>query len=216
MKYSWTGHEERNKHNNRIKRSGQARLVYVRHKPWNPHHMLNRNIPTTWRWARGARDARTDFLLQESNWWQREKRSASFYIVCSFEKEDFPQSSHPVLFCLLRSSLICCLGNMSFDSWLNTTQWKENPSWQVTAAMYMSISKDFCRFTSLAIMASKKITERIEYMYVLKQPSQVARVREDRKCREDRKTSRGHKAKTSHRSPGEERRRKRKHLKIWL
>ena len=29
MKYSWKGHKERNRHKNRIKRSGQARLVYV-------------------------------------------------------------------------------------------------------------------------------------------------------------------------------------------
>ena len=28
-----------NSHKNRIKRSGQARLVYVRHKPQHPHHM---------------------------------------------------------------------------------------------------------------------------------------------------------------------------------
>ena len=27
------GHKERNRHKKRIKRSGQARLVYVRHKP---------------------------------------------------------------------------------------------------------------------------------------------------------------------------------------
>ena len=30
-----------------MKRSGQARLVYVKD--------VNRNIPTTWRWARGNR-----------------------------------------------------------------------------------------------------------------------------------------------------------------
>ena len=32
-KYSGKGHKDRNRHKNRIKRSGQARLVYVRHKP---------------------------------------------------------------------------------------------------------------------------------------------------------------------------------------
>ena len=45
MKYSWKGLKDRNKHKNRIKRSGQARLVSVKN--------IKRNIPTTWRWARG-------------------------------------------------------------------------------------------------------------------------------------------------------------------
>ena len=45
MKYSRKGHKERNRYKNRIKRSGQARLVYVED--------LNRNIPTTWRRACG-------------------------------------------------------------------------------------------------------------------------------------------------------------------
>ena len=43
MKYSWKGHKDKNRHKSRIKRSGQARLVYVK--------KTNRNIPTTWRWA---------------------------------------------------------------------------------------------------------------------------------------------------------------------
>ena len=38
-------HKDRNGHKNIIKTSGQARLVYV--------FDINRNIPTTWRWARG-------------------------------------------------------------------------------------------------------------------------------------------------------------------
>ena len=37
MKYSWKGHKDRSMHNNRIKRSGQARLVYVKD--------INCNIP---------------------------------------------------------------------------------------------------------------------------------------------------------------------------
>ena len=45
MKYSWKGHKDRNRYKNRIKRCGQSRLVYVTD--------INRNIPTTWRWARG-------------------------------------------------------------------------------------------------------------------------------------------------------------------
>ena len=44
MKYSWKGHKDRNRHNNRIKRSGEARLVYIK----NINHNI---IPTTWRWA---------------------------------------------------------------------------------------------------------------------------------------------------------------------
>ena len=32
-KYSLKGHKDRNKHKNKIKRSVQARLVYVGHKP---------------------------------------------------------------------------------------------------------------------------------------------------------------------------------------
>ena len=50
MKYSWKGHKDRNTYKNRMKRSGQARLVYVTD--------INRNIPTTWRWAShgGKRD----------------------------------------------------------------------------------------------------------------------------------------------------------------
>ena len=39
MKYSWKGHNDRNQHMNKIKRSGQARLVYVKD--------ISHNIPTT-------------------------------------------------------------------------------------------------------------------------------------------------------------------------
>ena len=54
MKYSWKGHIDRNRHQTRTKRSGQAWLVYVRHKPWHPHHVkgspqgLGRNRKTIW------------------------------------------------------------------------------------------------------------------------------------------------------------------------
>ena len=43
MKNSWKGHKDRNRHKNKIKRSGQARLVYV--------FNINHNILTMWRWA---------------------------------------------------------------------------------------------------------------------------------------------------------------------
>ena len=39
MKYSWKGHKDRNRHKNKIKRSEQARLVYVRHKLQHPQHV---------------------------------------------------------------------------------------------------------------------------------------------------------------------------------
>ena len=45
MKYKWKGHRDRNRHKNRVKRSGQPKLVYVKD--------INRNTPTTWRWAPG-------------------------------------------------------------------------------------------------------------------------------------------------------------------
>ena len=45
MKYTWKGCKDRNRHKNRVKRSWQAWLVYVKN--------VNRNIPTTWRWACG-------------------------------------------------------------------------------------------------------------------------------------------------------------------
>ena len=39
MKYSWNGRKDRKRQKNRIKRSGQAQLVYDRHKPQRPHHV---------------------------------------------------------------------------------------------------------------------------------------------------------------------------------
>ena len=47
-KCSWKGHTDR--HKTRTKRSEQAGLVYVKN--------INRNIPTTWRWACGDRSHR--------------------------------------------------------------------------------------------------------------------------------------------------------------
>ena len=47
VKYSRKGHKDRNRHENSVKGRGQARLVYVKN--------VNRNIQTTWRWARGHR-----------------------------------------------------------------------------------------------------------------------------------------------------------------
>ena len=44
-KYSWWSHTDRNWHKNRMKKSGQARLVYVKD--------TNHNIPTMWKWVRG-------------------------------------------------------------------------------------------------------------------------------------------------------------------
>ena len=38
MKYSWKGYKDRNGHTSRLKRSEQAWLFYVKHKPKHPHH----------------------------------------------------------------------------------------------------------------------------------------------------------------------------------
>ena len=68
MKYSWKGHKDRNRHKNRVNRNGQARLIYVKN--------INRNIPTTWRWAR--RDERERERERE-----REKRVMNEWPMCS-------------------------------------------------------------------------------------------------------------------------------------
>ena len=54
MKYSWKGLKDRNKHKDSIKRSEQARLVYVRN--------INHSIPTTRRWARGDAKGRDSWI----------------------------------------------------------------------------------------------------------------------------------------------------------
>ena len=80
-KYSWKGHQERNRHKNRIKRSGQARLVYVKNK--------NRNIPTTWRWARGDYWSRRQWLWVDrhqpcpENTLKMKKKKGSFFSMQS-------------------------------------------------------------------------------------------------------------------------------------
>ena len=45
MKYSWKGHKAGNRRKDRIKRSGQARLVFVKD--------ISRNLSTMWRWTGG-------------------------------------------------------------------------------------------------------------------------------------------------------------------
>ena len=62
MKYSWKGHKDtRNRQKNRgKKRSGQARLVYIKN--------VNRNGPTTWRWARGDHKTRHFENLRTEQW----------------------------------------------------------------------------------------------------------------------------------------------------
>ena len=62
MKYSWKGHKDtRNRQKNRKKkRSGQAGLVYIKN--------VNRNGPTTWRWARGDHKTRHFENLRTEQW----------------------------------------------------------------------------------------------------------------------------------------------------
>ena len=57
MKYSWKHHKDRNRRKNRIKRSGQARWVYISD--------INRNIPTTWRWARGDSEPKSHWISEQ-------------------------------------------------------------------------------------------------------------------------------------------------------
>ena len=54
VKYSWKGHTDRNRHKNRTKRSGQARLVYVKD--------TNHNVPAAWGRARGEGGLGTELL----------------------------------------------------------------------------------------------------------------------------------------------------------
>ena len=46
MKYSWMSHKDRQRHKNRVERSGQAQLVYVKD--------MNCSIPIMWRWTHVA------------------------------------------------------------------------------------------------------------------------------------------------------------------
>ena len=62
MKYSWKGHKDRNRYKNRIKRSWASSVDSVRN--------INRNIPTTWRWARGDVCSR---LWRNPDRWRRKR-----------------------------------------------------------------------------------------------------------------------------------------------
>ena len=68
MKNSWKDHKDRNRHKSRIKRSGQARLVYVKDKLQHPHH-----VKVSLRGLVQESSARTESLKQ--NPW---------YITCCF------------------------------------------------------------------------------------------------------------------------------------
>ena len=61
MKYSWKGHKDRNRHKSRMKRRGQARLVYIKD--------INRKIPTRKRWARQDLSQRRKRTEGTSCWW---------------------------------------------------------------------------------------------------------------------------------------------------
>ena len=53
MKYSWKGHKDRNRHKNRIKKKGLGKLFRFMTYIFD----IKRNIPTTWRWARGVNNS---------------------------------------------------------------------------------------------------------------------------------------------------------------
>ena len=86
MKYSWKVHKDKNRHKNRIKRSGQARLVYVRD--------INRNVPTTWRGACGHREDKrnTSIILILPN------THYKFYIIISTLSPRFCEVSFDFIF----------------------------------------------------------------------------------------------------------------------
>ena len=79
MKYSWKGHEDRNRHKKRIKR-GAGKLGWFMSD-------MNRNIPTTWRWAHGdakATATRTAItcirkLVYDLNWQNISYHGATLY-----------------------------------------------------------------------------------------------------------------------------------------
>ena len=68
MKYSWKGHIDRNSHKNRIKRSGQAWLVYVFDQTWEKlftKKKQNQKKKKKERMNRkGRKKANTDYLLK--------------------------------------------------------------------------------------------------------------------------------------------------------
>ena len=55
------GPQDSNRHKNRITRSGQAQLVYVKN--------INHSIPTTWRWARGGDCEQSN--IAKISWWHK-------------------------------------------------------------------------------------------------------------------------------------------------
>ena len=84
MKYSWKGHNDRNRHKKRITRSGAARLVYVIE--------INRNIPTTWRWDRGDENWATSTFTQCTEKQKQKCRWHSCFIAVSVGREGVANS----------------------------------------------------------------------------------------------------------------------------
>ena len=96
-KYSWQGHKDRNRHMCRIKRSGQARLVYV----WD----IIRNSPTAKRWAHGYAWPKEALSGLRGGW---------YLVICFVSYVFYPsrllQTLKGILqqnFCLLRFKTSC-------------------------------------------------------------------------------------------------------------
>ena len=81
MQYSWKGHKDRQRHKNRINRSGQAWMDYVKD--------INYNIPTTWRRAHG--DSARRNIKGGSKWHTWHRFSQLLVSVCCSEDSDWPK-----------------------------------------------------------------------------------------------------------------------------
>ena len=67
MKYSWKGHKDKNRHKNRIERSGQARLVYVKD--------INREVELAWTHIRAKRSSLEVHINDSGDHWHSAHRA---------------------------------------------------------------------------------------------------------------------------------------------
>ena len=115
MKRSWKGHKDRNRHKNKIKRSWQALLLYVKD--------INCNIPTTWKWAREDVTAAARIY---ASWWTTPQLNAVVLVLCSSAKSATPLPSPHVSQCGLAVRRLAGkqkdLGSIRFGSSFSSLQ----------------------------------------------------------------------------------------------